>query len=140
MKTRKVHSKRVGALPAAATFLLATTALPLAAHHSVGAEFDVNSSISIDGTVAKVEWLNPHIWVYVNVANDDGTTAEYQCEGSSPNSLRRRGWTRDSLKPGERVVITGLRARLDPYTCYARAIELADGTRLFSGNASELEE
>jgi len=140
MTTRGVRSTPAGVLLATTTFLLATATPPLSAHHSVGSEFDVNSNISIDGTVAKVEWFNPHIWVYVNVANDDGTTAEYQCEGSSPNSLRRRGWTRDSLKPGERVVITGLRARLDPYTCYARAVELADGTRLFSGNASELEE
>jgi len=111
----------------------------LLAHHSVGAEFDVDSTVNLEGTVTKVEWFNPHIWVYLIVESSDGLSAEYQCEGSSPNSLRRRGWTRDSLRPGDRVVITGLQARLDPYTCYARAVRLADGTRLFSGSASELE-
>jgi len=122
----------------AGAFLL-TTAPALLAHHSVGAEFDVNTTLNLEGTVTKVEWFNPHIWLYLTVENPDGSSADYQCEGSSPNSLRRRGWTRDSLRVGDRVLITGLRARLDPYTCYARAVRLADGTQLFSGSASELE-
>ena len=113
--------------------------LPSIAHHSVGAEFDVNATINLEGVVTNVEWLNPHIWLYLSVEESDGTSAEYQCEGSSPNSLRRRGWSRDSLKIGERVTIVGLRARLDPHTCYTRSVMLADGTRLFSGNAAELE-
>jgi hypothetical protein len=111
----------------------------LLAHHSVGAVFDVNSTVNLEGTVTKVEWFNPHIWVYLNVEDTDGSSAEYQCEGSSPNSLRRRGWTRDSLQPGDRVTIQGLQARLDPHSCYARVVQLADGTRLFSGSAEELE-
>lgn len=118
---------------------LLATAPALRAHHSVGSEFDVDTTINIEGTVTKVEWFNPHIWVYLTVESSDGSSAEYQCEGSSPNSLRRRGWTRDSLRPGDRVLITGLPARLDPQTCYARVVRLADGTRLFSGSASELE-
>ncbi|HEY5667049.1 MAG TPA: DUF6152 family protein [Gammaproteobacteria bacterium] len=122
----------------AGVFLVGAASAPLA-HHSVGAEFDVNGTVNIEGTVTKVEWFNPHIWIYLSVENPDGSSAEYQCEGSSPNSLRRRGWTRDSLRPGDRVAITGLPARLDPYTCYARAVSLADGTRLFSGSAEELE-
>lgn len=132
MNLLKVHTMVAGIC------LFAASSTPLA-HHSVGSEFDVNSEVSLEGTVTKVEWFNPHIWVYLDVESPDGTSAEYQCEGSSPNSLRRRGWTRDSLRPGDRVMITGLRARLDPYTCYARAVRLADGTRLFSGSASELE-
>ena len=113
---------------------------PSIAHHSVGAEFNVDETINLEGTVTKVEWFNPHIWLYLTVEESDGTTADYQCEGSSPNSLRRRGWSRDSLKIGERVTIVGLRARLDPHTCYTRSVMLADGTRLFSGSATGLEE
>lgn len=129
----------LGIHTALAGVCLITAAPSLLAHHSVGAEFDVESTVSLEGTVTKVEWFNPHIWVYLDVESSDGSSAEYQCEGSSPNSLRRRGWTRDSLRPGDRVMITGLQARLDPYTCYARVVKLADGTQLFSGSASELE-
>ena len=117
--------------------ILATPAV--LAHHSVGSSFDPEQTVSIEGTVSRVEWYNPHIWIYINAMNEDGTMAEYQCEGSSPNALRRRGWSKDSLKPGDHVTVEGLKARNDPYSCYTRAVRLADGTRLFSGNASELE-
>lgn len=127
----------VGVLTGGAFALIATHAA--LGHHSVGAEFDVDKTIRIEGTIASVEWLNPHIWLYIDVEAADGSTARYQCEGSSPNSLRRRGWTRDSLRPGDRVEIEGLEARRDPYTCYTRAVRLADGQRLFSGSADELE-
>jgi hypothetical protein len=109
------------------------------AHHSVGSSFDVEQTVTIEGTVSKVEWFNPHIWIYVMAPGLDGSPAEYQCEGGSPNSLRRRGWSKDSLAPGDAVTVEGLKARNDPYSCYTRAVRLADGTRLFSGNASELE-
>ena len=115
------------------------TAPGAAAHHSVGAQFDADKTVRIEGTVASVEWFNPHIWIYIDVTAADGSTARYQCEGSSPNSLRRRGWTRDSLMPGEHVVIEGLEARKDPQTCYTRSVRLADGRQLFSGSAEELE-
>jgi len=115
---------------------VAATAL---AHHSVGSSFDLQQTVSIDGTVSKVEWFNPHIWIYIMAETEDGTTAEFQCEGGSPNSLRRRGWSKDSLKPGDHVIVEGLKARNDPLSCYTQAVRLADGTRLFSGNASELE-
>ncbi len=131
--------KRPLLLAVASAAGLLSGALPALAHHAVGAEFDVNKTVNLSGTVVEVEWFNPHIWIYLDVEESDGTTARYQCEGSSPNSLMRRGWRRDSLKPGDRVEITGLEARRDPYTCYTRSISLADGIRLFSGNASELE-
>ena len=110
----------------------------VSAHHSVGATFDAEKTVSFEGTVSKVDWFNPHIWIYLNVKATDGSSAEYQCEGSSPNSLRRRGWSKDSLQPGDMVTVEGLQARNDPFSCYAQSIKLADGTRLFSGNAAEL--
>ena len=114
--------------------LIATPSLVLA-HHSVGATFDPQATVTLEGTVTKIDWFNPHIWIYITV---DGSTEEYQCEGSSPNSLRRRGWSKDSLNPGDQVTVEGLKARNDPYSCYARSVKLADGKQLFSGNASEL--
>ena len=116
--------------------LLATSSLM--AHHSVGGTFDEEQPVSLEGTVSKIEWFNPHIWIYITVQADDGSNAEYQCEGSSPNSLRRRGWSRDSLKTGDHVTVEGIVARNDPFSCYARSVMIADGTKLFSGNASEL--
>ncbi len=114
--------------------LIATPSL-LLAHHSVGATFDPQATVTLEGTVTKIDWFNPHIWIYIAV---DGSAEEYQCEGSSPNSLRRRGWSKDSLNPGDQVTVEGLKARNDPYSCYARSVKLADGKQLFSGNASEL--
>lgn len=119
--------------------LLTAASFPLMAHHSVGGVFDTEQTVSIEGTVSKVEWFNPHIWIYVTVQVENGSTAEYQCEGGSPNALRRRGWRKDSLNPGDHVTVEGLVARNDPYSCYTRSVKLTDGTRLFSGNASELE-
>jgi hypothetical protein len=107
----------------------------LLAHHSVGATFDPQATVTLEGTVTKIDWFNPHTWIYITV---DGSAEEYQCEGSSPNSLRRRGWSKDSLNPGDQVTVEGLKARNDPYSCYARSVKLADGKQLFSGNASEL--
>jgi hypothetical protein len=118
--------------------LIATPSLVLA-HHSVGSSFDVEQTVSFEGTVSKIEWFNPHIWFYVATLAEDGSTVEYQCEGGSPNSLRRRGWSKDSVKVGDHVTVVGLKARTDPYSCYTRSVKLMDGTQLFSGNAAELE-
>ncbi len=116
------------------------TVTPAKAHHSFAAEFDSNDTIIIEGTVAKVEWTNPHIWIYVDVESPEGAVAHYQCEGGSPNALGRRGWRKDSLKPGDQVNIDGFRAKRDPYTCNARSVTLVDGIRLFAGSSIENEQ
>jgi len=125
------------AVTALLAYLLITPAT-LLAHHSVGGTFDAEKPVSVEGVVTKVEWFNPHIWIYVSVTAADGSNAEYQCEGSSPNSLRRRGWSKDSLKQGDNIAVEGILSRSDPYSCYAQVVRLEDGTRLFSGSASEL--
>src|SRR5687768_4416590 len=84
---------------------------PLAAHHSLTAEFDVNKRITFTGTVKKVDWMNPHIYTHVEVKNPDGRLTTYKVEGGPPNALYRRGWRPDSLKSGETVTVSGLKAK-----------------------------
>jgi len=76
------------------------------AHHSVAAEFDTNKPIEFKGTIKKVDWTNPHIWIWVDVTESSGATETYGFEGMTPNFLSRRGWTRSSMQPGMKVSVT----------------------------------
>jgi Family of unknown function (DUF6152) len=106
----------------------------VAAHHSFAAVFDVNSPVEIEGEITKVEWANPHIWFYLDVVNADGEVEHWQCEGGTPNSLRRQGWRSDTLEQGDHVEIEGWRAHDGTNTCNARTIT-EDGQRLFAGTS-----
>ena len=106
--------------------LLLTASLPLAAHHSFAAEFDATKAVSLQGVVTKLDWMNPHIWIYLDTKDDSGTVAHWQCEGGPPNTLTRNGWSRDSLKVGDQATLkasaprTGpIRAMPDPSSCRA---------------------
>ena len=68
---------------------------PVLAHHSFAAEYDGNQKVSLKGSIVKVEWMNPHIWIYIDAKDDSGKTVRWQCEGGPPNSLTRSGWTKD---------------------------------------------
>jgi hypothetical protein len=85
--------------------LLALGAMAVHAHHSF-AMFDFEKDQVIEGVVKEFQWTNPHIWIQVNVASADGKVTEYSVEGSSPNGLRWQGWSRESMKPGDRIVLT----------------------------------
>jgi hypothetical protein len=108
---------------------------PLSAHHSFAAEFDATKPITVRGAVTKVEWMNPHIWIYVDMKDESGAVSKWKCELGSPNTLMRQGWRSDSLKDGDQVSIDGTRAKDGTNTCNARAVRLADGTRLFAGSS-----
>jgi hypothetical protein len=123
----------VSVLGTAAALMIA--ALPAAAHHAFGGEFDANRPVLLKGKLVKVEWVNPHSWIHVEVTNAKGEKEVWMVEGGSPNSLLRRGVTRDSLKVGTEVVVDGYQARDHTLLrANGRNVTLTDGTKLFLGS------
>ncbi len=117
--------------------LLVAAALPLLAHHSFAAEYDANAKLTLKGTVTKVDWMNPHIWVYLDAKDESGKMIHWQCEGGPPNTLTRNGWTKDALKIGDEVTIEGFRAKDGTNTCNSRSVTLPDGRKVFAGSADD---
>jgi hypothetical protein len=122
---------------ASVAFCLAPAAAPGLAHHSFAAEFDANLPVSFTGVVTKVDWRNPHIWIYIDATDSEGRVTHWEVEGGAPNSLFRSGWRADSVKPGDRVSVEGFRARRKENAANMRSMVAADGKKLFSGQAAE---
>ncbi len=114
--------------------LAVTGASKLSAHHSFAAEFDSNLPVDVQGIVTKIEWMNPHTFIYVDVETD-GNYQNWAVELGSPNGLMRRGWTRNSLSIGDEVHVVGSRARDGSLKANARSVTLADGKRMFAGSS-----
>jgi hypothetical protein len=112
---------------AAGTVCFALTASSLAAHHSLAAEFDREKPIKLTGKVTKLDWRNPHAWVYLEVTGAGGAVEKWQCELGSPNAMTRAGFTNESVKAGDEVVIDGILARDGSKTCSTRVINDKEG-------------
>ena len=118
---------------------LMLAAVPMLAHHSFSAEYDFNKPMKVTGAVTKMEWMNPHARFYVDVKDDKGATTNWEFELGSPNGLMRQGWTRNSLKEGDVVTVTGSKAKDGSNLANARQVTLASGKKVFAGS-SEKEE
>lgn len=114
---------------------LVGAAAPVSAHHAFAAEFDADRPVEFSGTVTKVEWINPHVWIHLDVKKDDGTTENWAFEAGTPNVLFRRGFTRRSLLPGVDVLVDGYQAKDGTNRANGRDITLSDGTKLFLGSS-----
>src|ERR1700683_5184217 len=110
---------------------------PMMAHHSFTAEYDSAKPITLTGAVTKVEWMNPHARFYINVKDDKGGIHAWELELGSPNGLARRGWTRNSMKEGDVVIVDGYIAKDGSSLANARSVKLADGRKLFAGSTDD---
>ena len=119
---------------------LVSATVPVFAHHSFAAEFDGNKQISLTGVVTKVDWVNPHAWVYVDVKGDDGTVVNWALESGAPNALYRAGWRKDDLKVGDTVTFSAFLAKDGSHTAAARQVTLPDGRKVFAGSAASAPE
>jgi len=106
-----------------------------AAHHSFAAEFDANQPIQLKGTVTRVEWINPHTWIHIDVKQADGSVQKWMIEGGTPNTLLRRGLTRNTLPQGTEIVVDGYKAKNGTNRANGRDLMLADGRKLFMGSS-----
>jgi Family of unknown function (DUF6152) len=112
-------------------------AAPLFAHHSFSAEFDINQRVTLHGTLTKLEWMNPHSWIYIDVKGDDGKVVNWAIETGGPNTLLRRGVRKTDFRLGLELVIKGYRAKNGTNTADGRSITFPDGKKLFGGTPGD---
>ena len=120
---------------AALGLMLAGAASSVSAHRAFAAEFDSNKPVNFKGTVTKVEWVNPHVWIHIEVKRPDGKVEPWAIEGGTPNVLFRRGFTKQSLAAGTEILIDGYQAKDGTRRANGRDLTFADGRKLFLGSS-----
>ncbi len=114
---------------------LNVTTAPAPAHHAFAAEFDADRPILLEGKVTKMEWINPHAWIHIDVDKEDGTVESWMIEGGTPNTLFRRGFTKDSLLPGTIIIVNGYQSKDGSLKGNGRDLTFPDGRKLFLGSS-----
>jgi len=130
-----MKSSSIAAAAAGIALAIAASAVPITAHHSFAAEYDSSKSIKVTGEVVRLEWTNPHARVVVEGPDENGVKKQWDFELGPPTTLMRRGWNRNSLKPGNVITVEGFRSKDEPSTANARTVKLSDGRQVFAGSS-----
>ena len=126
---------KVGGAMVAVAGLVVAIGVPVGAHHAFGAEFDPNRPVVLRGPVVKVEWVNPHTWIHVEITNEDGSKQVWMVEGGTPNTLLRRGLTRETIPVGALIVVDGYQSKDRTARANGRDVTFEDGRKFFMGSS-----
>ena len=127
--------RRLARLAAGVSLLMVPAVAPVWAHHAFSAEFDAKRPVRLEGTVTKMEWINPHAWIHIEVKRPDGKTETWMIEGGTPNTLLRRGFTKTSLVYGTAIIVDGYQAKDGSNKANGRDLTFPDGRKVFLGSS-----